>query len=194
MPDPDALPDDIYGRTVRRGRDLITRTSSLIGPDAADPAMRFAGNGLDRQSCHLQAGTQQFGLPLAGVWGVFPQYIGRENELRTLEERVNGCMERSMNGRAMAPAFEEAARTLEPRLRLVKVSIEEAPQLAAERAIRSIPTLALFADGREVARQAGALAARGIIAWAGAKAAACASAMQNRIGTGSLLQSAGERT
>src|SRR4051812_18297960 len=53
VPDPDALPDDIYGRTVRCGRDLIARTSSLIGPDAADPAMRFAGNGLDCQSCHL---------------------------------------------------------------------------------------------------------------------------------------------
>ena len=63
--------------------------------------MRFAGDGLDCQSCHLQAGTQQFGLPLAGVWGVFPQYIGREDKVRTLEERVNGCMERSMNGRAL---------------------------------------------------------------------------------------------
>lgn len=101
VPDPDTLPDDIYGRTVRRGRDLIARTSSLIGPDAADPAMRHAGNGLDCQSCHIQAGTQQFGIPLAGIWGVFPQYIGRENEVRTLEERVNGCMERSMNGRAL---------------------------------------------------------------------------------------------
>ena len=101
IPDPDTLPDDSYGRTVRRGRDLITRTSSLIGPDAPDPAMRYAGNGLDCQSCHIQAGTQQFGIPLAGIWGVFPQYIGRENEVRTLEERVNGCMERSMNGRAL---------------------------------------------------------------------------------------------
>ena len=101
IPDPDALPDDIYGRTVRRGRDLITRTSSLIGPDAPDPAMRRAGNGLDCQSCHIQAGRQQFGIPLAGIWGVFPQYIGRENQVRTLEERVNGCMERSMNGRAL---------------------------------------------------------------------------------------------
>jgi len=99
--DPDALPDDAYGRTVRRGRDLIARTSSLIGPDAPDPAMRHAGNGLDCQSCHIQAGTQQFGIPLAGIWGVFPQYIGRENEVRTLEERVNGCMERSMNGRPL---------------------------------------------------------------------------------------------
>ncbi len=101
IPDPDALPDDAYGRTVRRGRDLIARTSSLIGPDAPDPAKRHAGNGLDCQSCHIQAGTQQFGIPLAGIWGVFPQYIGRENEVRTLEERVNGCMERSMNGRPL---------------------------------------------------------------------------------------------
>ena len=102
IPDPDTLPaDDIFAQTVRRGRDLISRTSSLIGPDAHDPAMRFAGNGLTCQSCHLQAGTQRYGLPLAGIWGVFPQYIGRENEVRTLEERVNGCMERSMNGQAL---------------------------------------------------------------------------------------------
>jgi thiosulfate dehydrogenase len=101
VPDPDTLPDDAFGRTVRRGRDLIVKTSSLIGPDAPDPAMRYSGNGLDCQSCHLQAGAQRFGLPLAGVWGVFPTYIARENEVRTLEERINGCMERSMNGRAL---------------------------------------------------------------------------------------------
>src|ERR1700721_1141344 len=96
--DPDTLPDDAFGRAVRRGRDLIVKTSSLIGPDATDPAMRYGGNGLDCQSCHLQAGTQRFALPLAGIWGVFPLYIARENEVRTLEERINGCMERSMNG------------------------------------------------------------------------------------------------
>ncbi|MGA2894429.1 MAG: c-type cytochrome [Xanthobacteraceae bacterium] len=101
VPDPDTLPDDAFGRAVRRGRDLIVKTSSLIGPDAPDPAMRYAGNGLDCQSCHLQAGTQRFGLPLAGIWGLFPLYIARENEVRTLEERINGCMERSMNGRAL---------------------------------------------------------------------------------------------
>jgi len=101
VPDPDTLPDDADGRTVRRGRDLIMRTSSLIGPDAPDPAMRFAGSGMDCQACHLQAGTQQFGLPLAGIWASFPEHSGRENRARTLEERVNGCMERSMNGRAL---------------------------------------------------------------------------------------------
>jgi thiosulfate dehydrogenase len=101
VPDPDSLSEDAFGRMVRRGRDLIVKTSSLIGPDAPDPALRYGGNGLDCQSCHLQAGTQRFGLPLAGIWGVFPQYIARENEVRTLEERINGCMERSMNGRAL---------------------------------------------------------------------------------------------
>jgi thiosulfate dehydrogenase len=101
VPDPASLPDDAFGRAVRQGRDLIVKTSSLIGPDATDPARRYAGNGLDCQSCHLNAGTQRFGLPLVGVWGVFPTYIARENEVRTLEERINGCMERSMNGKAL---------------------------------------------------------------------------------------------
>ena len=68
--------------------------------------------------------------------------------------------------RTMAPAFEAAARTLEPRMRLIKVSTEDAPALAAELKISSIPTLALFAAGQEVARQAGAIQAGRIIAWA----------------------------
>jgi thioredoxin 2 len=76
--------------------------------------------------------------------------------------------------RAMAPEFEAAARTLEPRLRLIKVSTEEAPALAAELGIASIPTLALFAGGREVARRAGAMPARQIVEWARAAAAGAA--------------------
>ena len=68
--------------------------------------------------------------------------------------------------RVMAPQFEAAARELEPAMRLVKVSTEEAPALATELAISSIPTLALFRDGREVARQAGAMPEQRIVAWA----------------------------
>jgi thiosulfate dehydrogenase len=90
-----------FGKTARYGRDLIVHTAATIGPDASDPAKRFAGNGLECQSCHLEAGTKKFGLPLMGVWGLFPQFIGREDEVRTLEDRINGCMERSMNGRAL---------------------------------------------------------------------------------------------
>jgi hypothetical protein len=72
VPDVDALPMDAFGRTVRVGRDLIVNTAATIGPDANDPAKRFSGNGLECQSCHLDAGTKKLGLPLAGVWGLFP--------------------------------------------------------------------------------------------------------------------------
>jgi len=43
-PDPATLPDDSVGRTIRYGHDLIANTAALIGPDAADPARRYAGN------------------------------------------------------------------------------------------------------------------------------------------------------
>jgi thioredoxin 2 len=66
----------------------------------------------------------------------------------------------------MAPEFEVAAKVLEPRLRLVKVSTEEAPALATELHISSIPTLALFAGGREFTRRAGAMSAAQIATWA----------------------------
>nr|MDP2192509.1 thioredoxin TrxC [Rhodoferax sp.] len=67
--------------------------------------------------------------------------------------------------RQMAPAFEQAAAQLEPKVRLVKVNTEEAEALGARFNIRSIPTLALFANGIEVARQAGAMGAADIVRW-----------------------------
>jgi thioredoxin 2 len=68
--------------------------------------------------------------------------------------------------RMMAPAFAAAARQLEPRLRLAKINTEEQQALAARFGIRSIPTLALFSGGREIARQAGAMDTANIVRWA----------------------------
>jgi thioredoxin 2 len=65
----------------------------------------------------------------------------------------------------MTPAFEQAASELEPRVRLIKINTEEAQTLSMQFGIRSIPTLALFRDGTEVDRVAGAMDARGIMAW-----------------------------
>lgn len=86
---------------VLYGKKLIAETFSVVGPEAPNPSMRYAGNNLACQNCHLNGGTQRFGLPLIGVYGAFPAYMGREDEVRTLEDRINGCMERSMNGRAL---------------------------------------------------------------------------------------------
>jgi thioredoxin 2 len=68
--------------------------------------------------------------------------------------------------KAMAPAFEEAARQLEPRMRLAKVNTDAEQALGAQFGIQSIPTLALFHAGREVARQPGAMGAADIVRWA----------------------------
>lgn len=67
--------------------------------------------------------------------------------------------------RAFAPVYEQTARTLEPRVRLAKVNTEEAPNLSAQLQIRSIPTLAIFRQGREIARISGALPAAQFQQW-----------------------------
>ena len=68
--------------------------------------------------------------------------------------------------RTMAPAFEKAAQQLEPTMRLAKVDTEAEQSLGARFTTRSIPTLALFVGGREVARQPGAMGAADIVRWA----------------------------
>ena len=68
--------------------------------------------------------------------------------------------------RMMAPAFEQAAAKLEPRVRLAKLNTEAEQMLGARYNIRSIPTLALFRGGHEIARQAGAMDAGNIVRWA----------------------------
>jgi len=67
--------------------------------------------------------------------------------------------------RMMAPAYEQAAAQLEPRVRLAKLNTEEAPSLAARHGIRSIPTLAVFRGGREVTRQMGAMGGPQLVQW-----------------------------
>jgi thioredoxin 2 len=67
--------------------------------------------------------------------------------------------------RMMAPAFEQAAAQLEPRVRLAKVNTQEEQALAARYGIRSIPTLILFKGGREAARSAGAMDLQSLLAW-----------------------------
>ena len=67
--------------------------------------------------------------------------------------------------RMMAPMFEAAAAELEPEVRLIKLNADEAPGVAAEYQVSGIPALLLFRGGRMVARSAGAMDARRIVAW-----------------------------
>ncbi len=65
----------------------------------------------------------------------------------------------------MAPVFAQAAQQLQPRIRVAKVNTEVEQQLAAQYQIRSIPTLALFNNGHEIARTAGAMDLHNLVAW-----------------------------
>ncbi len=65
----------------------------------------------------------------------------------------------------MASAFNQAAQQLEPFVRLVKLNTENEQAIASRYGIRNIPTLIMFKDGLEVARQAGAMELHNVVAW-----------------------------
>lgn len=69
--------------------------------------------------------------------------------------------------RAMDVEYKRAARQLEPRIRLTKINTDTEPELAARFAIRSVPTLTLLREGREITRHLGTLAAADIRRWMG---------------------------
>ncbi|HYC43329.1 MAG TPA: c-type cytochrome [Noviherbaspirillum sp.] len=106
-PEIDKLPNDHYGKMVRQGKVLMEQTYKYLGPEAKDTTKRFAGNNLACVTCHIAAGTRHFGNPWVGTFVSFPQYRGREDTISTTEERINGCMERSMSGRRMPTDSEE---------------------------------------------------------------------------------------
>ena len=68
--------------------------------------------------------------------------------------------------RVMAPAFKAAAADLEPEFRLLKLDTEAQQNIAARYNIRSIPTMILFKDGKEIARQSGAMDRSRLVGWA----------------------------
>ncbi len=67
--------------------------------------------------------------------------------------------------RSFAPTFAQAAAQLKGRCRLAKLDSEANPQLSTQLGIRSIPSLILFRNGREIARQSGALPLPQLLAW-----------------------------
>jgi len=88
------MPEGALGVSIRRGRALLAATPDSL-PD-------HVGGQLRCTSCHLDEGTRVNAAPLVGVYARFPQYRDRSNAVAIIEDRINDCFQRSLNGRALA--------------------------------------------------------------------------------------------
>ncbi len=92
------LPATPEADLIRYGRDLIANTSKYLGPRGI---VTHVGNGLNCQNCHIDAGARPFGNSMADVAITYPIYRPRSGIIESIEFRVNDCMLRSMNGKAI---------------------------------------------------------------------------------------------
>jgi len=93
FPDDAAIPDGPEGAAIRRGRALVANVRDSL-PGQTKSALNCT-------SCHLDEGTRAWAAPWVGVYGRFPQYRARNARMNILEDRINDCFVRSLNGRAL---------------------------------------------------------------------------------------------
>lgn len=98
-PAANTMPDGPLGASVRLGQSILVDTQTR--------AKAYVGNGLACVSCHLDEGRTAYAAPLAGLTGVFPEYRARRGSVESLEQRINDCFLRSMNGRPLPPGSSE---------------------------------------------------------------------------------------
>jgi thiosulfate dehydrogenase len=94
VPKESEITDSIVLASARRGRAIVLATR--------DSLPTHVGNALRCVSCHPAEGTQANAMPWVGVYARFPQYRSRNGHSILLEDRINDCFERSLNGHALA--------------------------------------------------------------------------------------------
>ena len=95
VPNETEVADTVVLASVRRGRALLNHTR--------DSLPSHVGNALVCTNCHQQHGTLKNGMGWVGVYARFPQYRSRAGATQLIEDRVNDCFKRSLNGTPLVP-------------------------------------------------------------------------------------------
>lgn len=90
-PSPDSIPGGQLGEQIRLGYQLVVRTQEFAAP--------YVGNALTCANCHLDAGLDPNAASYVGLSRTYPEFRAREGRVVTLAERINECVERSLNGK-----------------------------------------------------------------------------------------------
>jgi thiosulfate dehydrogenase len=96
VPSENLLVDSAYRASALRGRSILLATR--------DSLPHNVGNSLRCASCHLDGGLRRDAMPWVGSYARFPQYRARSGKVDLIEDRINDCFERSMNGTRLNPA------------------------------------------------------------------------------------------
>lgn len=91
-------------KLVKYGKELIAHTSEYLGPKGS---IKQISNGMNCQNCHLNAGTQPWGNNYFAVQANYPKFRERSGSVENQVKRVNDCLERSLNGKALDSSSRE---------------------------------------------------------------------------------------
>jgi thiosulfate dehydrogenase len=103
-PPADSIPDDAFGKMVRKGQDIFLLTPKYAG--------KYVGNSLNCVSCHMDAGRRAGASPMWAAYVLYPQFRSKNGHVNTLAERLQGCFRFSMDG-AVPPADSQTIAALE---------------------------------------------------------------------------------
>ena len=99
-----SLGDSERDQLIKYGRELISSTAYYLGPKGK---VARVTNGMNCQNCHLDAGTKAFGNNYSAVAANYPKYRDRSGGQEDIYKRVNDCVERSLNGKALDTTSKE---------------------------------------------------------------------------------------
>jgi thiosulfate dehydrogenase len=96
--DIEKIEDTLHKNQVVYGRELIAHTAKFLGPKGS---VLQNTNGMNCQNCHLEAGTKAWGNNYGSVYSNYPKYRARSGKEEDIYKRINDCIERSLNGKAL---------------------------------------------------------------------------------------------